>query len=71
VNEKVDYLLVGQGTFEPKGMGPTGAGTAALKAALETHNVRFVYYEGGGGAHDWATWRHLLAEKLLPGLWRK
>ena len=71
VNEKVDYLLVAQGTFEPKGMGPTGAGTAALKAALEKHNVKFVYYEGGGGAHDWATWRHLLAERLLPGLWRK
>lgn len=71
VNEKVDYLLVGQGTHEPKGMGPTGAGTAALKAALEKHNVRFVYYEGGGGAHDWATWRHLLAMKLLPELWRK
>jgi len=71
VNKKVDYLLVGQGTFEPKGMGPTGAGTAALKAALEKHKVRFVYYEGGGGAHDWATWRHLLGVKLLPELWRK
>jgi len=71
VNKKVDFLFVGQGTFEPKGQGPTGAGTAALKAALEKHKVNHVYYEGGGGAHDWATWRHLLAEKLLPGLWRK
>jgi len=38
---------------------------------LEKHNVKFVYYEGGGGAHDWATWRHLLGVKLLPELWRK
>jgi enterochelin esterase family protein len=71
VNRKVNYLLVGQGTWEPKGQGPTGARTAALRAALEKHNVKHVYYEGGGGAHDWGTWRHLLAEKLLPELWRK
>ena len=71
VNHKVNYLLVGQGTWEPKGLGPTGAGTAALRAALEKHKVAHVYYEGGGGAHDWGTWRHLLAVKLLPELWRK
>lgn len=71
VNKKVDFLFVGQGTYESKGLGPTGGGTAALKAALEKHNVNHVYYEGGGGAHDWGTWRHLLAEKLLPGLWRR
>lgn len=71
VNKKVDFLFVGQGSYEPKGLGPTGAGTAALRAALEKHKVNHVYYEGGGGAHDWGTWRHLLAEKLLPGLWRR
>ncbi len=70
VNKKVNYLLVAQGTFESKGMGPTGQGTAALKAALEKHGVKHEYYEGGGGAHDWATWRHLLGMKLLPELWR-
>lgn len=71
VNRKVDFLFVGQGTYESQGLGPTGAGTAALRAALQKHNVNHVYYEGGGGAHDWGAWRHLLAEKLLPGLWRK
>lgn len=71
VNKKVDYLLVAQGTYEPKGMGPTGPGTAALRAALDQHKIQHDYYEGGDGAHDWATWRHLLAMKLLPGLWRK
>ena len=43
---------------------------SALKAALEKHGVKHEYYEGGGGAHDWATWRHLLGMKLLPELWR-
>lgn len=71
VNKKVDFLFVGQGTHEATGAGPTGRGTAALKAALEKHNVRHVYHVGGGGAHDWATWRYLLAEQLLPGLWAK
>ena len=28
------------------------------------------YYVGGNGAHDWATWRHLLYAKLLPNLFR-
>ncbi len=70
VNKKVHFLFVGQGTFEPKGVGPTGGGTAALRESLLKHKIDHVYYEGGGGAHDWGTWRHLLAEKLLPGLWR-
>jgi enterochelin esterase-like enzyme len=38
---------------------------------LEKHRIVHDYYFGGNGAHDWATWRHLLAEKLLPNLWRK
>lgn len=70
VNEKVRLLFVGQGTYEAKGSGPTGAGTAALKQALEKHGVKHVYYEGGIGAHDWGTWRHLMAEQFLPQLWR-
>lgn len=70
IHKKVRFLFVGQGAEEARGDGPTGAGTAALKAALEKHGVRHVYYEGGSGAHDWGTWRHLLADKLLPALWR-
>ena len=43
----------------------------ALRDALAKHRIPHEYYAGGGGAHDWATWRHLLYAKLLPGLWRK
>ena len=34
------------------------------------HGIEHEYYVGGNGAHDWGTWRHLLHEKFLPGLWR-
>jgi enterochelin esterase-like enzyme len=66
-NAKVDYFFVGQGTYEET----PGNRTFALRDALVRHDIRHEYYAGGGGAHDWATWRHLLYAKLLPGLWRK
>jgi len=66
INEKVDYLFVGQGTHEAS----PGNRTEALHLALENHNIEHEYYVGGNGAHDWSTWRHLLHEKFLPGLWR-
>ena len=69
VNRKVDYLFVGQGTAEASGR--FGERVTALRQALVKHNVRHEYYVGGHGGHDWATWRHLLHEKFLPGLWRK
>lgn len=68
VNRKVDYLFVGQGTAEAGGR--LGERAAALHRALLKHGVRHEYYVGGYGGHDWATWRHLLYEKFLPGLWR-
>ncbi|WP_040761829.1 esterase [Spirosoma panaciterrae] len=67
-NQKVDYLLVGQGTNEANA--PIGKRAIALHDALQHHNIKHEYYVGGDGAHDWATWRHLLYYKLLPNLWR-
>jgi enterochelin esterase family protein len=68
VNEKVDYLFVGQGTEEAKGF--MGARCLILHEALLKHGIKHEYYVGGYGGHDWATWRHLLYYRFLPGLWR-
>jgi enterochelin esterase family protein len=68
VNEKVDYLFVGQGTGEAEGR--MGARCVALHEALSKHNITHEYYVGGHGAHDWASWRHLLYYRFLPNLWR-
>lgn len=69
VNQKVDYLFVGLGTLESTGR--MGERSEALRRALEKHGVEHEYYIGGHGAHDWATWRHLLHERFLPRLWRQ
>ena len=69
VNEKVDYLFVGQGTKEAHGF--FNRRVAALIEALEAHGIEHEYYEGGHGGHDWSTWRHLLYERFLPNLWRE
>jgi enterochelin esterase-like enzyme len=66
INDRIDYLLVGQGALEAR---PDGR-TEVLRGVFEKHGIEHEYYVGGN-AHDWATWRHLLHEKLLPGLWRK
>ncbi len=68
VNDKVGYLFVGQGTAEATGF--MGQRCFALHEALTNHNIRHEYYVGGQGGHDWATWRHLLYYRFLPGLWR-
>jgi enterochelin esterase-like enzyme len=68
VNTKIDYLFVGQGTAEDNG--GLGARCRALHEALLKHNITHEYYVGGPGAHDWATWRHLLYYRFLPNLWR-
>ncbi len=69
VNNKVDYLFVGQGTGEAQGF--IGGRCVALHNALVNHKIEHEYYVGGNGAHDWATWRHLLYYRFLPNLWRK
>ena len=68
VNEKVDYLFVGQGTEEASGF--MGSRCVALHEALNKHNIEHEYYVGGHGGHDWATWRHLLYYRFLPNLWK-
>jgi enterochelin esterase-like enzyme len=68
VNRKVDYLFVGQGTEEAKGR--MGQRCVALHEALLKHDVEHEYYVGGYTGHDWATWRHLVYSRFLPGLWR-
>jgi enterochelin esterase-like enzyme len=68
VNRKVDFLFVGQGSEEAKGR--MGQRCVALHEALLAHGVKHEYYVGGHGGHDWATWRHLVYFRFLPGLWR-
>jgi enterochelin esterase family protein len=68
VNNKVRYLFVGLGTYEADGF--LGKRSIALHDALTNHNIKHEYYVGGHGAHDWATWRHLLYYRFLPNLWR-
>jgi enterochelin esterase family protein len=68
VNAKIDYLFVGLGTRENNGA--LGERSENLRRALVKHGIEHEYYVGGNGAHDWATWRHLLHERFLPNLWR-
>ena len=60
----MDYLLVGLGTREDI---PTNR-SVLFHQILDKHKIKHDYYVGGNGAHDWATWRHLLYAKLLPNL---
>jgi enterochelin esterase-like enzyme len=68
VNQKIDYLFLGQGTIEVQGR--MNARVAAFEAALVKHDIKHEYYVGGYAAHDWATWRHLMYYRFLPTLWR-
>lgn len=69
VNEKVDYLFVGQGTKEAQGF--FNQRVQGLLDALNNHDITHEYYIGGNGGHDWSTWRHLLYYRFLPNLWEK
>ncbi len=68
VNNKVDYLFIGQGTEEASEW--MGRRCVALHEALTNHDIKHEYYVGGHGGHDWSTWRHLLYYRFLPNLWR-
>lgn len=69
VNNKVDYLFVGQGTKEADSF--FNLRVQALHNALTNHNIHHEYFVGGRGAHDWSTWRYLLYNRFLPNLWKK
>lgn len=69
VNDKIDYLFVGQGTKEAQSF--FNQRCQALHDALDNHKIEHEYYIGGHGGHDWSTWRHLLYYRFLPNLWRK
>lgn len=68
VNDKVDYLFIGQGKKEAQGF--FNARVQALCDALTKYEIEHDYYVGGNGAHDWSTWRHLLYYRFLPNLWK-
>jgi enterochelin esterase family protein len=68
VNDKVDYLFVGQGTKEDQSF--FNQRCQALHDALANHVIEHDYYIGGNGAHDWSTWRHLLYYRFLSNLWK-
>ena len=68
-NDKVDYLFVGQGGAEEKGM--FNMRVKGFRDALEAHGIDYEYYCAGNAGHDWSTWRRLLYERFLPNLWKK
>lgn len=68
-NDKVDYLFIGQGGAEEKGM--FNMRVKGFKDALDAHGIEYEYYCGGNAGHDWSTWRHLLYYRFLPNLWKK
>lgn len=53
-SKKVHLLWLGVGTEEPPMM---LAGIQRLHKSLEEANVKHVYYESPGTAHEWQTWR--------------
>ena len=67
-NDKVDYLFVGQGGAEEKGM--FNMRVKGFRDALENHGIEYEYFCIGETGHDWSTWRHLLYYGFLPKLWK-
>ena len=66
INDKIDYLFLGAGTYETS---PT-ARHQKLHEELEKMGVKHEYYVGSNGAHDLVAWKHLLYYRFLPNLWR-
>jgi enterochelin esterase-like enzyme len=66
LNDKIDYLFLGAGTYETNPQ----ARHVLLHNELVKRNIRHEYYIGSDGAHDFITWRHLLYYRFLPNLWR-
>ena len=68
VNDKIDYLFVGQGTEEQSGF--FNVRVKGFTDALNARGIKHEYYAGGHGGHDWSTWRHLLYYCFLPNLFQ-
>ena len=65
INGKIDYLFVGQGQLE------RAERTSAFLKGLDQFGVKYEYAAEGGQAHDFATWRWLMYEHFLPGLFKQ
>jgi enterochelin esterase family protein len=65
-NKRVKLLWLGVGTAEPELF---RSGIRGAVRALQASGVRVVYFESGGTAHEWQTWRRDLNE-LAPRLFR-
>lgn len=66
VNDKIDYLFVGGGTYETGMM----ARHVTLHEELDKLGVKHEFFVGGGGAHDLVSWRHMLYDSFLRNLWK-
>ena len=64
--KRVHLLWIGVGTEEPAQM---RAGIQRLNSALVEANVKHVFYESPGTAHEWQTWRRDLND-FAPRLFR-
>ncbi len=65
-NKRVKLLWLGVGTMEPERF---RIGIAGAAEALRAAGVRLVYFESGGTAHEWQTWRRDLHD-FAPRLFR-
>lgn len=65
-NQRVKLLWLGVGTAEPEQF---RAGIGGAVEALRSAGVRLVYFESGGTAHEWQTWRRDLND-FAPRLFR-
>lgn len=66
VNDKFDYIFIGQGTLEAD----PGSRTNVMHEVFEKYGVEHEYYVGGDAAHLFTTWRSMVHEAFLPNLWR-
>ncbi len=66
-NAKVKLLWIGMGTQEPD---PFPGAIGAFRAMLEKANIKHVFYESPGTAHEWQTWRRDLKD-FAPRLFQQ
>lgn len=57
INKQLKVLWLGLGTKEPN---PFPGSIGAFRAMLDKQEIKHVYYESKGTAHEWLTWRRSL-----------